>query len=104
MRKHGHSTEGESWDNGEMREKIVFFSRSVGAEFFPPPRRRERETHVFFPSTKKFETVEEMDTYYNPIPHFTYEMALAHSPELRGLPVLPRGGEDDGADDGVAGL
>ena len=45
-----------------------------------------------------------MDTYYNPIPHFTYEMALAHSPELRGLPVLPRGGEDDGADEGVAGL
>lgn len=45
-----------------------------------------------------------MDTYYNPIPHFTYEMALAHSPELRRLPVLPRGGDDDGADEGVAGL
>lgn len=63
VRRHGHSTEGEFWDNEE-----------------------------------------EMDTYYNPVPHFTYEMALAHSPELRRLPVLPRGGEDDGADEGVAAL
>ena len=60
--------------------------------------------NLFQKISKKSKTVEEMDTYYNPIPHFTYEMALAHSPELRRLPVLPRGGEDDGADVGVAGL
>jgi hypothetical protein len=28
---------------------------------------------------------EEMDTYYNPIPHFTYQMALDHSPTLKNV-------------------
>ena len=31
-----------------------------------------------------------MDTYYNPIPHFGYDLALAHSPQLRGVPMVPR--------------
>jgi hypothetical protein len=35
-----------------------------------------------------------MDTYYNPIPHFGYDLALAHSPIVSGcsdalLPALP---------------
>ena len=57
---------------------------------------------------------ERMDTYYNPIPHFTYAMAVDHSPTLRDLPVLPRGegtgtgtGEDeeeDGLGEGVGAL
>ena len=28
---------------------------------------------------------EEMDTYYNPVPHFTYQMALDHSPTLQNV-------------------
>ena len=31
---------------------------------------------------------EEMDTYYNPIPHFTYQMALDHSPTLKNVRTL----------------
>jgi hypothetical protein len=38
---------------------------------------------------------EEMDTYYNPIPHFTYQMALDHSPTLKNVPTLPRGNLDE---------
>ena len=37
-----------------------------------------------------------MDTYYNPIPHFDYRLALNHSPTLRKVPVLPRGGNELG--------
>ncbi|KAL4855525.1 hypothetical protein ACK3TF_003862 [Chlorella vulgaris] len=33
---------------------------------------------------------EQMDTYYNPIPHFGYDLALSHSPQLRTVPTLPR--------------
>ena len=29
-------------------------------------------------------------SYYNPIPHFGYDLALAHSPQLRNVPELPR--------------
>ena len=53
---------------------------------------------------------EQMDTYYNPIPHFTYAMAVDHSPTLRDLPVLPReegggsGDGDDGLGEGVGAL
>lgn len=41
-----------------------------------------------------------MDTYYNPIPHFGYDLALAHSPQLKGVPTLPRdsGGLEGGWD------
>ena len=37
-----------------------------------------------------------MDTYYNPIPHFGYKLALEHSPQLQRVPTLPRGGDDLG--------
>jgi len=46
---------------------------------------------------------EQMDTYYNPIPHFTYKMALDHSPTLKNVPTLPRGGLD-GLDGGIDAL
>ena len=36
-----------------------------------------------------------MDTYYNPIPHFGYDLALAHSPQLRSVPMLPRDQQGD---------
>lgn len=45
---------------------------------------------------------EEMDTYYNPIPHFDYRLALDHSPTLKRVPMLPRAGEDLG--EGVGAL
>jgi hypothetical protein len=32
---------------------------------------------------------EVMDTYYNPVPHFGFQLALEHSPQLRGVPILP---------------
>lgn len=37
---------------------------------------------------------EQMDTYYNPVPHFGYKLALEHSPTLKRVPTLPRGGDD----------
>ena len=45
---------------------------------------------------------EQMDTYYNPIPHFGYDLALAHSPTLRRVPTRPRGGDD--LDEGLDAL
>lgn len=45
---------------------------------------------------------EQMDTYYNPIPHFDFRLAMGHSPTLRSLPTLPKGGEELG--DGVGAL
>ncbi|CAG9463494.1 unnamed protein product [Pedinophyceae sp. YPF-701] len=54
--------------------------------------------------------VEHMDTYYNPIPHFDFGMALNHSPELRSLAVMPRdakerelGGDAADGGDGTTG-
>ncbi len=35
---------------------------------------------------------EQMDTYYNPIPHVGYQIALDHSPQLKAVPTLPRDG------------
>lgn len=37
-----------------------------------------------------WDVTEQMDTYYNPIPHFGYDLALSHSPQLHDVPVLPR--------------
>ncbi len=45
-----------------------------------------------------------MDTYYNPVPHFTYQMALDHSPTLQDVPVLPRGDLDDFEGGGASSL
>ncbi len=32
-----------------------------------------------------------MDTYYNPIPHYGFQLALMHSPQLRAVPMLDKG-------------
>lgn len=47
-----------------------------------------------------------MDTYYNPVPHFGFDLALSHSHELHKVPVLPKGpaGGGAGGDDGVGDL
>ena len=39
---------------------------------------------------ESWDVTEHMDTYYNPIPHFGYDLALSHSPQLRNVPSLPR--------------
>ena len=31
------------------------------------------------------------DTYYNPVPHFGFDLAVRHSPNLWNIPVRPRG-------------
>uniref|UniRef100_A0A383VYZ1 Uncharacterized protein n=1 Tax=Tetradesmus obliquus TaxID=3088 RepID=A0A383VYZ1_TETOB len=49
VRRHGHSTTGEYWDD-----------------------------------------IAHMDTYYNPVPHFGFKLALDHSPQLRGVPLKPK--------------
>jgi hypothetical protein len=54
VRRYGHSTTGESWDD------------TIG-----------------------------MDTYYNPIPHFGYDLALAHSPQLKSVPLRPKEVDED---------
>lgn len=73
---------------------------------------------------EQWDHVNHMDTYYNPIPHFTFKMALDHSPELLRVQQLRRnfsgtaapqtaagnggggggGDDDDGLGAGLAGL
>jgi len=68
VRRHGHSSTGESWDD----------------------------------------TVQ-MDTYYNPVPHFGYQLAVEHSPQLMAVPLRPRGagppaeGREGGREGGARG-
>jgi hypothetical protein len=31
-----------------------------------------------------------MDTYYNPVPHFGFKLALQHSPQLKAVPMMPK--------------
>jgi hypothetical protein len=60
---------------------------------------------------ENWDQIEQMDTYYNPIPNFGFQLALRHSPQLRGVPMLDKaraakqqraqaggGGGDDGDD------
>lgn len=37
-----------------------------------------------------WDSTEQSGTYYNPAPHFTFQMALDHSPDLLEIPVRPR--------------
>lgn len=39
---------------------------------------------------ESWDVTETMDTYYNPIPHFGYDLALKHSPQLQNVQMLPR--------------
>lgn len=43
-----------------------------------------------------WDVTEQMDTYYNCIPHFNFRMAMDHSPDLKGVTVAPREGGDGG--------
>ena len=60
-------------------------------------------------SGESWDVVEQMDTYYNPRPHFTFEMARDHSPTLMNLPARSRddalrGASGDGGGDGGFGV
>lgn len=37
-----------------------------------------------------WDDIAHMDTYYNPVPHFGFKLALDHSPQLRGVPLKPK--------------
>jgi hypothetical protein len=39
---------------------------------------------------EEYDATEQSGTYYNPSPHFTFDMALDHSPDLLRIPVRPR--------------
>jgi hypothetical protein len=39
---------------------------------------------------EQWDATDQSGTYYNPAPHFTFQMALDHSPDLLRIPVRPR--------------
>jgi hypothetical protein len=45
---------------------------------------------AFFPAGEQWDDMVHMDTYYNPIPHFGFKLALDHSPQLRNVPLKPK--------------
>ena len=50
-----------------------------------------------------WDTSEESETLYNPVPHFTYHMALDHSAALKSVATLPRGALD-ALEEGIGSL
>ena len=44
---------------------------------------------------EQWDHTEQSGTYYNPQPHFTFQMALEHSPDLLDIPMRPRESSDD---------
>ncbi len=54
-----------------------------------------------------WDNVEHMDTYYNPIPHFGFHHAVAHSPDLWKValpPPMENGGASGTDEDDTDGL
>lgn len=39
---------------------------------------------------EQWDVTDQSGTYYNPMPHFNFQMALDHSPDLLDIPVRPR--------------
>ena len=58
---------------------------------------------------ENWDSWERMDTYYNPIPHFGYNLAVAHSPDLARIPLMRPGHvmkaseEEDKEEEGLSG-
>ncbi len=50
-----------------------------------------------------WDSVEHMDTYYNPVPHFGFHHAWNHSNKLRDVPGRPRD-EAPGGEEGELGM
>lgn len=75
---------GETWSESTASDK---YQRWWGEAHLG-----EGRVHKYGNSTtgESWDVTEDMDTYYNPIPHFGYDLALAHSPQLHNVPLLPR--------------
>ncbi|KAL4436405.1 hypothetical protein ABPG77_009967 [Micractinium sp. CCAP 211/92] len=91
---------GDKWEenfkDGRGTKQGETWSISGGGERY---NRWWGENHIGDGLVQKFgnsntgehwDVTEQMDTYYNPIPHFGYNLALEHSPQLRNVPMLPR--------------
>ncbi|KAK2079830.1 hypothetical protein QBZ16_002225 [Prototheca wickerhamii] len=88
--KDGKGTKsGETWSVSPTGER---FQRWWGEDHHGEGSVR---LHGHSTTGENWDVMEHMDTYYNPIPHFGYELALSHSPQLRGVPVLPWQDEGD---------
>lgn len=87
---HGKGTKsGETWSVSAGGER---WNRSWGEEHFGDGNVRKSGSST---SGEYWDNTEHMDTYYEPVPHFGYDLALAHSPQLRSVPLLPREDESD---------
>ncbi|GIL78739.1 hypothetical protein Vretimale_358 [Volvox reticuliferus] len=92
---HGKGTKhGEVWscNSGGLR-----YNRWWNEEHFGDGRARKWGNST---SGEYWDTVEHMDTYYNPVPHFGFQHAVGHSPQLWSVP-LPAPDEGQGDDDGL---
>ena len=85
----------EEFQNGMGEKTGETWSEPAGGEKY---QRWWGEKHMGEGRVQKFgnsttgeswDVVEDMDTYYNPIPHFGYDLALSHSPQLHNVPTLP---------------
>ncbi|GIL45341.1 hypothetical protein Vafri_2600 [Volvox africanus] len=94
---HGKGTKhGEVWScsSGGLR-----YNRWWNEEHYGDGRARKWGNST---SGEYWDTVEHMDTYYNPVPHFGFQHAVGHSPQLWAVPLpAPDEGGDQGDDDGL---
>lgn len=90
--------QGETWSIGAGGET---FNRWWGEDHHGDRRVRK---HGSSTAGEYWDQEEQMDTYYNPIPHFDYRLALQHSPQLRNVGTLPRGRQSDFEDGGLQAL
>lgn len=76
---------GEEWRQGHDGSS---YSRHWGEDHLGDGwvRKHGHSTHG-----EHWDSTEQTGTYYEPTPHFTFDMALTHSPELLGVRTLPRG-------------
>ncbi len=75
------------------------YQRWWGEDHFGDGRVRR---HGSSTSGESWDDTIHMDTYYNPIPHFGFKLALDHSPQLKGVPMRPRSIGDDGKNKAAA--
>eukprot|EP00200_Dunaliella_tertiolecta_P010471 CAMPEP_0202386010 /NCGR_PEP_ID=MMETSP1127-20130417/64080_1 /ASSEMBLY_ACC=CAM_ASM_000462 /TAXON_ID=3047 /ORGANISM="Dunaliella tertiolecta, Strain CCMP1320" /LENGTH=528 /DNA_ID=CAMNT_0048986381 /DNA_START=250 /DNA_END=1836 /DNA_ORIENTATION=- len=83
---HGQGVKhGEVWSAGSNGER---YNRWWNEQHYGDGRVRKwgDSTHGEF-----WDDTEWMDTYYNPVPHFGFDLAVRHSPNLWQIPVRPAG-------------
>lgn len=94
---------GETWSAGANGER---YNRWWGEDHYGDGTVRR---HGNSTGGENWDQIEHMDTYYNPVPHFGFDLALSHSNELHKVPVQPKlaaGGGDstDGLGSGLDDL